>query len=78
MSDLGEPWVTKCRRGKHLGHERGRAMTVRRFHHTTNTTTRTVAQRRRVHAARLRTAEMRARMAAPDSADAGRRVGEKS
>jgi len=43
-------------------------MTVRRFHHTTNTTTRTVAQRRRVHAARLRTAEMRARMAAPRSA----------
>jgi hypothetical protein len=53
-------------------------MTVRRFHHTTRTTTRTVAQRRRVHAARLRTAEMRARIAAPHSADAGQRVGEKS
>jgi len=43
-------------------------MTVRRIRHTANTTIRTVAQRRRIHAARLRTAEMRARMAAPRSA----------
>jgi hypothetical protein len=41
-------------------------MTVRRFN-TANPTTRTVAQRRRVHAARLRTAEMRARLATPRS-----------
>jgi len=41
-------------------------MTVRRFN-AANPTTRTVAQRRRVHAARLRMAEMRARMATPRS-----------
>jgi hypothetical protein len=43
------------------------AMTVRRFH-TTNFSTRTVAKRRRVHAARHRMAEMRTRLAAPGSA----------
>jgi hypothetical protein len=41
-------------------------MTVRRFN-AANPTTRTVAQRRRAHAARLRTAEMRARLATPRS-----------
>lgn len=42
-------------------------MTVRRYH-TANCTTRTVAKRRRVHAARQHMAEMRARMATPQSA----------
>jgi hypothetical protein len=43
-------------------------MTVRRFHHTTNSITRTVAKRRRVHAARHRMAEMRTRLAVPGPA----------